>query len=147
MSKTFSNKNRQNFQCQFSSIFGFIAFFWCFSAMGVKKHNKKRFPKKSCRKVFTKNRQKIQNRIFSVLFSHCFGGFSAGGGGGSKAPSKKDIYIGGQNLTSGLGPFLAPGPEPPTHAHPPLTAGRNPDLVPDPNRLGGHLLVGHHHEA
>jgi hypothetical protein len=25
--------------------------------------------------------------------------------------------------------------------------GRNPDLVPDPNRLGGHLLVGHHCEA
>jgi hypothetical protein len=29
----------------------------------------------------------------------------------------------------------------------PAAYGRNPDLVPDPNRLGGHLLVGHHCEA
>ena len=28
-----------------------------------------------------------------------------------------------------------------------LAIGRNPDLGPDPNRLGGHLLVGHHCEA
>jgi hypothetical protein len=25
--------------------------------------------------------------------------------------------------------------------------GQDPDLVPDPNRLGGHLLAGHHCEA
>jgi hypothetical protein len=33
------------------------------------------------------------------------------------------------------------------HPHPPTTHGRNPVLVPDPNRLGGHLLVGRHCEA
>jgi hypothetical protein len=32
-------------------------------------------------------------------------------------------------------------------SHAAVGVGRNPDLVPDPNRLGGHLLVGHHCEA
>jgi hypothetical protein len=31
-----------------------------------------------------------------------------------------------------------------THPLVAVAVARNPDLLPDPNRLGGHLLVGHH---
>jgi hypothetical protein len=49
--------------------------FWCFSAMGVQKHYKKRFTKKSCRKSFEKQiDQKSKTDFFSIFLSR-FGAF------------------------------------------------------------------------
>jgi hypothetical protein len=65
-SQNFDNK----FRCQFFlDFFLFYRVFGCFSAMGVQKHHQKRFAKKSCRKVFTKNSTKNPKPIFfSILF-------------------------------------------------------------------------------
>jgi hypothetical protein len=55
-----------------ASMLGFPRFvliyrvFGCFAAMGVQKHHKKRFAKKSCRKVFTP--KKTQKNDFFVDF-------------------------------------------------------------------------------
>jgi hypothetical protein len=76
MSKTFSEKIDKFFDISFSSIFWVYRVFGCFSAMGVRKHYKKRFTKKSCRKVLQKDDKNTPNRIFSVLFYHVYGHFS-----------------------------------------------------------------------
>jgi hypothetical protein len=48
--------------------------------MGVQKHYQKRFAKKSCRKVFTKNSTKNPKPTFSrFFFNHVFGRFSMRG--------------------------------------------------------------------
>jgi hypothetical protein len=47
--------------------------------MGVQKHYKKRFAKKSCRKVFKKIDKKTQNRLFLDFVYHVFGRFSVRG--------------------------------------------------------------------
>jgi hypothetical protein len=47
--------------------------------MGVQKHYKKRFAKKSCRKVFKKFDQKSKTDFFLIFFNHVFGRFSVTG--------------------------------------------------------------------
>jgi hypothetical protein len=83
MSKTFSEKIlRKSTKISisvFPRLFGFYRVFRCFLATGVQKHYKKRFGKKSCRKVFQKIDQKIQNRCFLDFFYHIFGRFSVRG--------------------------------------------------------------------
>ena len=63
----------------FPRFFWFYRVFGCFSAMGVQKHHKKRFAKKSCRKVFTKSSTKNPKPTFLGLFYHVFGRFSVRG--------------------------------------------------------------------
>ena len=46
---------------------------------------------------------------------------------------------------AGSGSAVAPGRA--VSSNEAVVSGRNPDLGPDPNRLGGHLLVGHQCEA
>jgi hypothetical protein len=62
----------------FPQLLLFYHVFGCFSAMGVQKHTKKTFCKKtSCRKVFTKNWTENPKPIFSrffLLFSWAFFG-------------------------------------------------------------------------
>jgi hypothetical protein len=78
--------------------------------MGVQRHYKKRFTKKSCRKVFTfytKIDKKIPNRFFLDFFYHVFGRFSVRG------VQKHDIKASQKNLTN-LGTFSA-SEEPTNH--------------------------------
>jgi actin-related protein len=60
-----SQKIDKNFDVSFSSTF---LFFRCFLAMRVQKHYKKRLTKKSCRKLFTKNRraEEVNGRAFTT---------------------------------------------------------------------------------
>jgi hypothetical protein len=81
-----------------------------FLAMGVQKHYNKRFPKKSCRKVCTKQPTKKKNIFFLDLFYHVFGQcFSARGvQRHDKKVSKKIL------ANPGTGTFLA-SEEPTNH--------------------------------
>ena len=112
MSKTFSEKILRKSTKISMSVFPrlllFYRVFGCFSAMGVQKHYKKRFTKKSCRKVFTnKSTKQSQTDFFSILFYHVFGRFSVRG------VQKHDKKISGKNLTN-PGTFLA-SEEPTNH--------------------------------
>jgi hypothetical protein len=68
--KSFSEKNRQNFRCQFFlDFFLFYRVFGCFSAMGAQKHYQKRFAKKIVSKSFYKKfDHKSRTDNFSVFF-------------------------------------------------------------------------------
>jgi hypothetical protein len=84
MSKTFSEKilrkSTKISMSLFPRLFVFYRVFRCFLAMGVHRHYKKRFTKKSCRKVFTKKSTKqSQTDCFSIFFYHVFGRFSVRG--------------------------------------------------------------------
>jgi hypothetical protein len=97
--ENFSQKNRQNFRCQFPSTF-FYRGFGRFSAMGVQKHYKKRFPKKILSKSFNKKfDQKSKTDFLSVFFYDVFGRFSVRG------VQKHHIKTSGKK--SDPGPFLA----------------------------------------
>jgi hypothetical protein len=76
--------------------------------MGVQKRNKKRFTKKSCRKVFTKKSTNIQNRFFLDFVLSRFWAFL--GEGSSKTPLKQ--Y---RKNKSDPGSFLAS--DPPRRGH------------------------------
>jgi hypothetical protein len=69
-----------------STFFVCYRVFRCFSAMGVQKHNKKRFTKKSCGKYFTKKSEKNPKPIVSRLFLSRFWAFL---GEGVKQQDKK----------------------------------------------------------
>jgi hypothetical protein len=106
MSKTFLKKIDKNFDVSFSSIC-FARGFGCFSALGVQKHYKTRFAKKSSRKVFTKKSTKNPKPTFSrFVFNHVFGSFLVRGV--QKHHLKKN-----RKKKSDPGPFLAS--DPPTH--------------------------------
>ena len=99
MSKTFSEKilrkSTKISMSVFPRLFWFYRVIRCFLAMGVQKHYKKRFTKKSCRKVFTnKSTKQSQTDFFSILFYHVFGRFSVRG------VQKHDKKISGKNLTN-----------------------------------------------
>jgi hypothetical protein len=70
MSENFFKANRQKFRCQFFlDFFLFLSHIWVFfSAMGIQKHYKKHFTKRSCRKVFTKKSTKNPKPTFSRFF-------------------------------------------------------------------------------
>jgi hypothetical protein len=64
----------------FPRFFGFIAFFGCFSAVGVQKHYKKRVEKTAVPKSFNKKiDQKSKTDFFSICFYHVLGRFSVRG--------------------------------------------------------------------
>jgi hypothetical protein len=71
--ENFFRKNRQIFDVSFSSTFFVLS---RFRAMGVQKHYKKRFTKKSCRKVFTKYSTKNPKPTFSRFILITFLGVS-----------------------------------------------------------------------
>jgi hypothetical protein len=76
--------------------------------MGVQKHYKKRFTKKSCRKVFTKNSTKNPKPTFSQFFCYpVFGRFSMRG---VQKHDKKNI----EKINPTIVPFR-------TLTHPPTT--------------------------
>jgi hypothetical protein len=79
--KTKVGQSRSMSDVSFSSFLDFFVYrvFGCFSAMGVQTHYKKRFTKRSCRKVFTKDSTKNPKPIFSRFFYHVFGRFSVRG--------------------------------------------------------------------
>ena len=103
MSKTFSEKilrKPTKFSISvFPQLFLFYRVFRCFLAMGVQKHYKKRFSKKSTKKSKTD--------FFSIFFYHVFGRFSVRG------VQKHDKKVSEKNLTN-PGTFLAPE-EPTNH--------------------------------
>jgi hypothetical protein len=69
MSKTFSKQIDKNFDVTFSwTFFVFSRFREFFSDGSSKTHKKNVLQKKSCRKVSTKIRPKIQNRLFLDFF-------------------------------------------------------------------------------
>jgi hypothetical protein len=70
----------KTFDVSCSSTFFVLSRFRVFFSEGVQKHHKKRFRKKSCRKVFTKNSTKNPKPTFSRIFCyHVFGRFSMRG--------------------------------------------------------------------
>jgi hypothetical protein len=80
MSKTFSEKilrKSTNFSISvFPQLFLLYRVFRCFLAMGVQKHYKKRFTKKSCQKQIQKNRpKKSKTDFFSICFLSRFWAF------------------------------------------------------------------------
>jgi hypothetical protein len=106
--ENFPQKKWQKFRCEFFLDFLFYRVFGCFSAMGVKKHHRKRFTKKSCRKAFIKKSTKQSKTdcfLFLDLFYHVLGRFTA------RAVQKRDKKY--RENKSDTGPFLAS--DPPTH--------------------------------
>jgi hypothetical protein len=63
----------------FTRLFCFIAFSGVSQRWEFKNTTKNVLQKKSCRKGFTKNRPKIQNRLFLDFVYHVFGRFSVRG--------------------------------------------------------------------
>jgi hypothetical protein len=104
MPKTFPKQIDKKFDVRFSSFF-FNRVFGCFSAMSYKKIALQK-DRVGCRKVFSnKNRQKIQNRFFSIYFLSCFWAFL--GEGSLKTPQK---YGGKSRGKSDPGPLTHPHP-------------------------------------
>jgi hypothetical protein len=103
-----SQKIEKKIDIVFPQLFLLYRVFRCFLAMGVQKHYKKCFTKKSCRKVFQKKRpKKSKTDFFSICFYHVFGRFSVRGA------QKHDKKTSKKNLTN-PGTFLAPE-EPTNH--------------------------------
>jgi hypothetical protein len=70
--------------------------FRVFLGNGSSMHYKKRFPKKSCRKAFTKKSTKIENRFFSISFITFLGVRNGDNGKGPIPP--KDFFESGVYL-------------------------------------------------
>jgi hypothetical protein len=111
MSKTFPKISTAISMSVSPRLFLFYCVFGCFSAMGVQKHNKKRFTKKIVSKSFHKKfDQKSKTDFFSICFNHVLGRFSVRARGAQKH-DKKISHT--KNLTLDPSPFLAS--DPPTH--------------------------------
>jgi hypothetical protein len=103
--KTFPKISTSTSMSVFPRLFLFYRIFGCFSAMGVQKHYKKRFAKKSLRKCFTKQSTKSPKPTFSRFCYYVFGRFSVRG------VQKQDLKL--SKKKSNPSPFLAF--DPPTH--------------------------------
>jgi hypothetical protein len=134
-------ENRQKFRCQFCPrFFLFYLVFRCYLAMGVQKHNKKCFTKKSCRKFLqkktTKNQKPKPKPDFSrfVLSRFGRGHFSVRGG----QKHDKNLRTGGQKKPE---PPQPPMPQCPNAQCPPRSVK---NLLSAPCSLGSSKLPGLH---
>jgi hypothetical protein len=76
----------------FLDFFGFIAFFWCFSAMGVQKHHKKRFTKQIVSKSFSKKSTKKSKTDFSRFVLLSFWAFLGEGSSKTRLKNLEKIW-------------------------------------------------------